>query len=148
MVILRVGLVVGALAFLYVAWASWSAGYPPEVASVRGIVAFIAVVIVGYVGELIVATAPVVMPQAAQDADAASEAAAAPAVAAVDFEAAATPVADAAAAVAPVAAGDPALAAGQQLPSLPAGTPIVAPDVAANPAATVEAEPAQLRSAA
>jgi hypothetical protein len=56
--VLRIGLTVGALGFLYVAWRSWSAGYAPEVAFARGFVAFMAASIVAYLGELVVATAP------------------------------------------------------------------------------------------
>ena len=57
MFVLRLGLMLAGVAFLYAGWASWSAGYGPEIAVVRGLVAFIAVSLVGYVGELIVATA-------------------------------------------------------------------------------------------
>ena len=58
MAILHLGLALGAAAFLYVGWASWNAGYGPEIAVVRGLIAFMAVTFVGYIGELIVATAP------------------------------------------------------------------------------------------
>ena len=37
---------------------SWNAGYGPEIAVLRGLLAFMAVSLIGYVGELIVATAP------------------------------------------------------------------------------------------
>ena len=55
--VLQLGLVFAGAAFLYVGWASWDAGYGPEVAIVRGLVGFMAVSFVGYIGELIVATA-------------------------------------------------------------------------------------------
>ena len=58
MAILHLGLALGAAAFLYVGWASWNAGYGPEIAVVRGLIAFMAVTFVGYIGELIIATAP------------------------------------------------------------------------------------------
>ena len=156
MAILQLGLIVGALCFLYVVWASWSAGYPPEVASLRGVVAFGAVAIVAYVGELIVVTAPGGEQQAAQHA--AESGAAAPATAA-SASAAATAASAASAniaaaagagrAAAPVSAGGPALVAGEQFASLPAGEPIVAPDFdAVATSSTQEAELAQLRPAA
>ncbi len=58
MPVLTLGLAAAGIAFLYVSWASWSAGYPPEVALLRGLVGFMATALVGYVGEFIVATAP------------------------------------------------------------------------------------------
>ena len=58
MPILRLGLVLGTLAFLYVAWASFRAGYPVETALVRGGLSFMALSFVAYLGELVVATAP------------------------------------------------------------------------------------------
>ncbi len=66
MPVLRFGLLLAALGFLYVSWASWSAGYWPEVALLRGLVAFMAVSLLAYVGELVVATAP---PRAGQQAE-------------------------------------------------------------------------------
>ncbi len=54
---MQLGLVCAGMAFLYLGWASWDAGYAPEVAIVRGFVGFMAVSLLGYVGELIVATA-------------------------------------------------------------------------------------------
>jgi hypothetical protein len=56
--ILRLALMVAALACLYVGWSSWSAGYYPEIALLRGLLAFIAVSFVGYLAELVVATTP------------------------------------------------------------------------------------------
>ena len=58
MLILQLSLVLGALACLCVGWASWAAGFPLETALVRGLLAFVALSLPGYVGELIVATAP------------------------------------------------------------------------------------------
>lgn len=56
--VLRLGLIVAALAFVYVTWASWAAGYYPEIAMFRGLLAFMAVSFIGYLGELVVATTP------------------------------------------------------------------------------------------
>lgn len=58
MEILRLGLIGGSLAFLFVGWASWSAGFPVEVAAARGTVAFMGVSFIAYLGELVIATAP------------------------------------------------------------------------------------------
>ena len=58
MAVLKLGLVLAGLAFAWVSWASWSAGYTPEIALLRGLLAFCAASVVGYVGALIVATAP------------------------------------------------------------------------------------------
>ena len=58
MLVLQLGLYLAAAAWAWIAWASWSAGYPPEVALLRGMVAFGAVSLLAYVAELIVATAP------------------------------------------------------------------------------------------
>lgn len=58
MPVLRLGLVFAVLGCAYVAWASWAAGYPPEVALVRGMIAFMAFSLVAYIGELVIATAP------------------------------------------------------------------------------------------
>ena len=55
---LQLSLLIAGLAFLYVGGVSWNAGYGPEVAVLRGLLAFMAVSAVGYVGALIVATAP------------------------------------------------------------------------------------------
>lgn len=86
MPMLTLGLTAAGLAFLYVSWASWSAGYPPEVALLRGLVGFMAAALVGYAGEFIVATAP---PRAAEQPAAAEQPqpAALPAVAARQPEA-------------------------------------------------------------
>ena len=56
--VLRLGLIVAAFAFVYVTWASWAAGYYPEIAMFRGLLAFMAVSFIGYLGELVVATTP------------------------------------------------------------------------------------------
>ncbi len=58
MPILGLGLAVSGIAFLGVAWLSWSAGFPAEVALLRGLIAFMAINFVAYLGELVVATAP------------------------------------------------------------------------------------------
>ena len=102
MPVLTLGLVGAGLAFLYVSWASWSAGYPPEVALLRGFVGFMATALVGYTGELIVATATA---RAADEpaADEQPQPAALPAVAARQAEA-------------PTPSGDIADAAPDELP--------------------------------
>lgn len=58
MAVMHLGLVFSGFTFLYVGWASWSAGYTPEVAAVRALVAFMAVNFVAYIGQLIVVTQP------------------------------------------------------------------------------------------
>jgi len=58
MIVLKLGLYLAVVGWGWVSWASWSAGYPPEVALLRGMVAFGAVSLLAYAGELIVATAP------------------------------------------------------------------------------------------
>ncbi len=58
MPVLQLGLACAGVAFLYVSWASWAAGYGPDVAVLRGLIGFMAVSLIGYVGELIIATAP------------------------------------------------------------------------------------------
>ena len=55
---MRVGLLIGAGAALWVALASWLAGYDQEVAILRGVLAWVLVMLVAYVGELIVSTTP------------------------------------------------------------------------------------------
>lgn len=145
MVILRLGLIVGSLAFLYVGWASWSAGYPPEVASVRGVVAFMAVTIVAYFGELVVATAPEQHQPAASSTDRSTPATAGAAAPAAPAGAASATAGDAAGITTPSA---PALAGAEQLASLTAGEPIVAPDFGAAAQSMAEAEPVELRPAA
>lgn len=67
MAILRIGLIVGSLGCVYVAWASERAGFPIEVALVRGMVAFLGLTFVAYLGELVVATAPPAEQPADQD---------------------------------------------------------------------------------
>lgn len=58
MPVLSIGLVVGAVAGAVVAGGSLDAGFPVEVAIVRGVIGFMAVAVVGYLGELVVVTAP------------------------------------------------------------------------------------------
>lgn len=58
MAVMHLGLAISGIAFLYVGWASWSAGYTPEVAAVRALIAFMAVNFVAYIGQLIVVTQP------------------------------------------------------------------------------------------
>jgi len=58
MVVMKIGLYAGALAFVGVTWASWSVGYAPELALVRGLFGFMAMSAVGYVGAIVVVTAP------------------------------------------------------------------------------------------
>lgn len=73
MPVFRFGLSLAAFGFLYVSWASWSAGYWPEVALLRGLIAFMAVSLLAYAGELIVATAPPPVVQQAEHAQPAAE---------------------------------------------------------------------------
>ena len=58
MLVLRFGLTVAALMFLGAFVLGMRAGFPPELALVRAVVAFMAVSFIAYVGELIIATAP------------------------------------------------------------------------------------------
>jgi hypothetical protein len=58
MAVLQLGLVLAGVAALVVGGVSWQAGYTPEVAILRGVVACCAVGIVAYIGELVVGTAP------------------------------------------------------------------------------------------
>lgn len=58
MPVLSIGLVVGAVIGAFVAGGSLDAGFPVEVAIVRGVIGFMAVAVVGYLGELVVVTAP------------------------------------------------------------------------------------------
>jgi hypothetical protein len=73
MPVLGLGLTVSGLGFLAVSWESWSAGFPVEVALLRGLIAFMAINFVAYVGELIVATAPPRPPRAEPEAVAPEE---------------------------------------------------------------------------
>ena len=63
MLIMRLGLTVAALGFLIATVGSMRAGYPPEMALVRGFLSFMALSFVAYLGELVVVTAP--MPEVA-----------------------------------------------------------------------------------
>ncbi len=47
MVVMKLGLYAAALTFLGVTWASWSVGYAPELALVRGLLGFMAMTTVG-----------------------------------------------------------------------------------------------------
>ena len=58
MVVLRLGLTIAALAFVWAFVLGLRAGFPPELALVRAALVFMAVSFVAYVGELIIATAP------------------------------------------------------------------------------------------
>ncbi|MGE3961792.1 MAG: hypothetical protein AB7F65_08945 [Dehalococcoidia bacterium] len=63
MVLLRFGLYVSVGLAVLATWLSSSAGYPAEVALLRGLLAFMAGSLVAYVAELIVMTAPPVVRQ-------------------------------------------------------------------------------------
>ena len=65
MVVMKFGLYAAALTFMGVTWVSWSVGYTPELALVRGLLAFMAMTAVGYVGAIVVVTAPRVAQTAA-----------------------------------------------------------------------------------
>lgn len=73
MLLLRLGLYAAAIGALYATWASSQAGYPLEVALLRGLLAFMAISAIAYIAELIVVTAPVPrgaeLPYASEDAD-------------------------------------------------------------------------------
>ena len=145
MEVLRIGLILGALAFLYVSWASWDAGYPPEVAALRGGVAFMAVTIVGYLGELVVASAPP-RGRAAAGGDAGQDGGAGAAPARVP---AAPPVPETPVVPAPIeGVAAPARAGGEQpaAPQLGAGPPPVGQPIVGVPANV--GEPAELEQAA
>lgn len=58
MAVLRVGLAIAGLGFLIATVASFRAGYPLEMALVRGLLSFMALSFVAYLGELVVATTP------------------------------------------------------------------------------------------
>jgi hypothetical protein len=55
---MRLGLQAAALVCVAASVASWAAGYPLDVAMLRGLIAGVAVGLVGYAAELVVATAP------------------------------------------------------------------------------------------
>ena len=82
MIVMKIGLYAGSLAFVGVTWSSWSVGYAPELALVRGLLGFIAMTAVGYVGAIVVVTAPLVAPAAAaapeQEGESGSDEAASP----------------------------------------------------------------------
>jgi len=56
--LMRLGLTLAAVAALLVSVGSWLAGYPTEVAILRGLVAFGGISLVAYLAELVVATTP------------------------------------------------------------------------------------------
>jgi len=56
MLVMRFGLMVAALGFLVATVGSVRAGYPIEMALVRGLLSFMALSFVGYLGELVIAT--------------------------------------------------------------------------------------------
>lgn len=58
MLLMRLGLTLAAVAALPVGVGSWLAGYPTEVATLRGLVAFGGISLVAYLAELVVATTP------------------------------------------------------------------------------------------
>ena len=58
MLVMRLGLLIAAAGFVGATVASMQAGYPPEQALVRGLLSFMALSFVGYLGELVVVTAP------------------------------------------------------------------------------------------
>lgn len=59
MLIMRLGLTIAALGFLIATIGSMRAGYPAEMALVRGLLSFMALSFVAYLGELVVVTAPI-----------------------------------------------------------------------------------------
>ncbi|MPZ98543.1 MAG: hypothetical protein GEU80_04235 [Dehalococcoidia bacterium] len=65
MLMMRIGLLAASVAFAFTTWASWDAGFPPELALLRGGLAFMAASFVAYLGELVIATAPPAPPRTA-----------------------------------------------------------------------------------
>lgn len=59
MLILRAGLYLAVVVAAWTVWASLGAGYHVETAIVRGLLAFLPVVFVAYLAEIVVVTAPV-----------------------------------------------------------------------------------------
>lgn len=57
MLVFKLALLAGACACVAVAGASWNAGYPPEVALTRGVFAFVAMCVLGFLGQLTVSRA-------------------------------------------------------------------------------------------
>jgi hypothetical protein len=55
---MRLGLQAAALVCVVASAASWVAGYPPDIALARGMIAAMAVAVAAYVLELVVATTP------------------------------------------------------------------------------------------
>lgn len=56
--LMRAGLLVATFACLFAAVASWRAGYPSEVAILRGLVVWMVFVVLGYLAELVVVSTP------------------------------------------------------------------------------------------
>ncbi len=52
MLVFKLALLAGACACVAVAGASWNAGYPPEVALTRGVVGFVGMCALGFLGQL------------------------------------------------------------------------------------------------
>ena len=52
MLVFKLALLAGACACVVVAGTSWNAGYPPEIALTRGVVAFVAMSVLGFLGQL------------------------------------------------------------------------------------------------
>lgn len=63
MPMLKLALITGACASLCVSWASWSAGYPPEIAITRGVIGFMAISLLGFCAELVATRARPTPPQ-------------------------------------------------------------------------------------
>lgn len=58
MAVLRLGLMIAAVGFVIATIGSARAGYPLEIALVRGLLSFMALSFVAYLGELVVVTSP------------------------------------------------------------------------------------------
>lgn len=58
MPMLRAALYGAAAASLYVMYVSWHSGFAPEIAVVRGVIAFMVIAFIGYLAELVVSTVP------------------------------------------------------------------------------------------
>ncbi|MFN8638341.1 MAG: hypothetical protein U0360_02520 [Dehalococcoidia bacterium] len=66
MPMLKLALIAGACGCLCVSYASWVAGFPPEIALTRGVAGFMAFSLLGFFAELITADRPPELPVEAQ----------------------------------------------------------------------------------
>ncbi len=69
MPMLKLALIAGACGCVCVSYASWVAGFPPEVALTRGVAGFMAFSLLGFFAELLAAEKPAELPLGAQRAE-------------------------------------------------------------------------------